>query len=46
MFAAGARRRELLAQLLTNLLDNACRYGEGPIELTACSAEDTCRGQR
>jgi two-component system, OmpR family, sensor histidine kinase KdpD len=26
----------LLAQLVTNLLDNACKYGEGPIELVAC----------
>ena len=30
----------LLAQLLANLLDNACKYGAGPIELTACSADD------
>jgi two-component system sensor histidine kinase KdpD len=29
----------LLAQLLTNLLDNACKYGEGSIELTACRTE-------
>ena len=30
----------LLAQLVTNLLDNACRYGKGPIELTASSTDD------
>jgi len=30
----------LLAQLLTNLLDNACTYGAGPVELVACRAGD------
>ena len=30
----------LLAQLLTNLLDNACKYSEGTIRLTACRMED------
>ena len=28
----------LLAQLLANLLDNACKYSEGPVELAAFSA--------
>ena len=31
----------LLAQLLTNLLDNACKYSEGPIEIEACREKDT-----
>ena len=31
----------LLAQLVTNLLDNACRYGAGPIEVTACRTADS-----
>jgi two-component system sensor histidine kinase KdpD len=30
----------LLAQLLSNLLDNACKYGDGPVELVACRAGD------
>lgn len=30
----------LLAQLLANLLDNACKYSEGPIEVAVCARSD------
>jgi len=31
----------LLAQLVTNLLDNACKYSAGPIQLSACRLKDS-----